>query len=289
MSNHIVNATFLEGVDGVSVDNATLSVDEAVYGALGRAVVLATPAGPATVTIYSPSAGGLVLNQTVEASIYAWGPPGMTVSVRSGTIGSGFVSSPIPLVSSADPVGPRRGIPGSFNFYRGRFAAPRAGSARFLVTGTTTGPTPLAIMKPFLDPGPLRAGAPWQPWQAGPHVSADLNLASWPTSLPLPTDNSLQFEGIPTRKGFAGDSGVPATRPVTRTQRFKMRGELSLDMEQRDTLDQFFRNSQGPFWITRPDTHQICQATWLEDGEPSDGGLLRGNRKTQVGLLLKVA
>lgn len=286
MANRIPNATFLDALDGVTLTNATGTVDESVYGAPGRAVLVAdaTAAGATTVAMgaLAVTAGQQFHAFAHTAAINATGAQSLALQIRDG---GGAQLALIPLALNTGDGRPRRGLPGSFDFWSLLGTIPATGTARLLLSGSLAIDGKHLLLKPLLEAATVLERQTWQP---GPHTAPDLNLPSWPTQFSWALDSGLEFDPIPTRKAFDGDTGVPITRRVTSTLRYKIKAEFILTMEERDQLGQFFDAVEGLFWFTRPDTQEVCQAAWLADGEPKDGGLYLGRRRTQVGLFLRV-
>lgn len=268
MANELLNATFLDGV--TSWTGAASAVAQAGVGARGRLVL---------------TSNGQILSAARplngRAGVWVAGTfTGTGLGVRFLTAGGATVQNlEVPMRRVADGP-PSRGRPAGFNFAKGYVSAPGTATQFALyVTGATT-----RLTKPYASADGLEPCV----WQAGPHSNLDLNYPSWPAHLPPIMDEGLQFDPIPTRKGFSGDAGVEATRRITRTRRYNMTGQIGLTTGERDDLMDFFDANPGKFWFTRPDTRELCLAQWLSDGEPVDGGQLPGRRRTQFKLQLVV-
>lgn len=286
MSNQQPNATFLDGVTGAAGANLTLTVDESIYGAEGRIALVGSVSSPGVATLALPAVT-VVANQLTEVFLHAGVVNGSstTVSLRTGSPGS-YTYVQVPLVKAAEGL-PRRGLPGSFGYYYGKVRPVDGGAAQLVITSNLSSGGKIAVVKPFVDPSAPTKGK--QCWQPGPHSNPDLNLPSWPTDLPDLDADGFEPTSNQSRKGFTADDFVESTVRVSRQRRVMLRGTLTLNMEERDRLEQFFTNTAEPFWFTRRDTQQVYQARWAADGEPTDSGLIIGQRKTAVGLNLSLS
>lgn len=271
MPNVIYNAT---GLDGATSYNGSAAVvaHESGIGAPGRIVI----AGGS----YTVANSALSLNGAsgVWAFSHFLGNQLRVVFAddAQAPVGAGVV---LPVIREAEGSA-RRGLPASFRLARGWAPAP-VGATKFLLAaeGGVT-----ALLKPF---GQIDGGRDCV-WQPGPHANIDLAYPSWPSDLPAIMDEGLQADPIATRKGFSGDSGVESTRRITRARRYRLTAQLALTLEEYDRLMQFFDDTNGPFWFTRPGTHEVCLAQWLADGEPVLAGRLPGRRRVQIKLQLRV-
>jgi len=269
MANEILNATFLDGRD----DWASVGVPVVAQSGVGSRGRLVITGESYILGSWRPLNG--------RAGVWASGLfRGQRMVVRFGSEEGGFEDFNLPLKRTASEAA-SRGRPSGFNFARGYFPAP-AGSTRFTVY--IDGPGALMLTKPYASADGLEPCV----WQAGPHTNPDLNYPAWPAHLPAIMDEGLQFDPIPTRKGFSGDSGVEATRRITRSRRYHMTGQVGLTTAERDALMDFFDANPGKFWFTRPDTREVSLAQWKSDGEPVDAGQLPGRRRTQFKLQLMV-
>lgn len=271
MANRILNAA---GLDGLADWTGATAIDETVVGGPGRAVIIG--AGGTLLSSSTP----VVAGQAVEAFGHVAAPGALAVEFLSGG-GASIDVVAIPQKGAGE--GPaRRGLPHTFAAFRGRLTAP-AGAASARLRATSAGS--VALLKPFLET------TPWEresPWNVGPHTNPDLNLPTWPTKLRPADPSDYSVEPIPTRKAFAGDSGVPITRRVTLTPRYQLSASLRLSLEEFDRLEAFFLAGVEPFFFARYDTQQLCRARWLADGEPKLSGGRLVSRRAQFGLLLEV-
>lgn len=296
MGNEILNATGLDAAnDWESPLGGFLSSDEDVVGRPGVAVLGATRLAVARgvkVDLCS-STVAVVQGEQLEGLIYfaaAGGSAALELEIVDGT-GSGDNVASRQILPLRSPRGlgraPRRGIPEDFSFASFVIRAPESGFARLRVVATAFGGDVAAYaLRPFLSP--VAVPGRRQTWAAGQHSNADLGLDAWPSTIPPPIAGSFAAEPISSRKGFTGDSGVPAYRRLTTSGgRWLARASWKLSTRARDVLDQFFRETSGEFYFVRPDTFQLCRAQWT-DKDPRDTGS-GGDRTTEVEFLLEVA
>lgn len=268
MANDLVNATFLDGPAGWSSSGA-VTVDEATRGSPGRVVLVAN--GPIR-------SAAVALNGAAVVHAFAHHAPGARLLVRFlNGAAQGVGDVVLPRVTN--PAGtPRRGIPSTFAFSRGAASAPGGAVSYQLVTENAA---PNLLLKPYAGRSAVCG------WLPGPHANPDLRLPVWPDSAGQPTGDSWRAQPTGVRVGFETDSRIPVTSQVATEPWVTASFTLTLDLAARDDLDVFWRATQrAPFWFVRPDTHQLCRAWWLEDGDPADSGMGRA-RRTEVGLLLE--
>lgn len=269
MANQLQNATFLDGPTGWTAGSG-LSVLATGQGGRGRLVLAGTT---------SLLSSRIPLSGATQVWAMAHHLGGALRVRFSDAAGAGAVNIDVPVIDPAK--GPaERGRPSGFNFSKARIIAP-AGATHFAL-GVFGGA--VRLLKPYASTD-AREPLLWQP---GPHANPDLNLPAWPAHLPLAMDEGLQADPIPSRKGFAGDSGVEMTRRMTRSRRYQLQAQYGLDSAQRDALLDFFDDTPGSFYFTRPDTREVCIAQWMADGEPVLAGQLPGRRRVQVKLQVKV-
>lgn len=274
MANRILNAG---GLDGLTDWTGATSVDEEIVGGPGRAVILAAGG-----TLRSSSTA-VTPGQALEAFGHVGGQ-GAALAVEFLAAGGALVDTvAIPQIAPGAPPA-RRGLPHTFAAFRGRPVAP-AGSASARLKATAAAGA-VSLLKPFLETQPWERDSAWN---VGPHTNPDLNRQTWPTKLRLPDAGSYSVEPISTRRAFAGDVGVPITRRLTITPRYRLSAEIRVSIEEYDRLEAFFLASVEPFFFVRYDTQQVCRAYWLEDGEPKLSGSRLVNRSARIGLLLEVA
>jgi len=268
MANELLNATFLDDVNDWSGPN--LAVASTGIGGRGRLVLTSTGTVRSTPRPLNGRTGvwGVVRFLGVGAGV-------RFLDAGGGTVQDVALPTERQATSQAS-----RGRVGGFKLAKGYVAAP-GGATQFALY--VTGPD-ARLTKPYASADGLKPCI----WQSGPHTNLDLNYPSWPAHLPAIMDEGLQFDPIPTRKGFSGDAGVEATRRITRSRRYQMSAQVDLTTAQRDDLMDFFDEDPGKFWFTRPDTREVCLAQWMADGEPVDAGQLPGRRRTQFKLQLMV-
>lgn len=266
MANELLNATFLDGTANWA--GTARAIAQTGVGSRGRLVITGTDFILSEPRPLNGRAG------VWAAALFR----GARFVVRFNDGSGSDVVVPLKRTAS-EPAA--RGRPSGFNFARGYIPAP-AGATTFQVF--IDGPGALMLTKPYASADGLEPCV----WQAGPHTNPDLNYPAWPAHLPAIMDEGLQFDPIPTRKGFSGDSGVEATRRITRSRRYHMTGQVGLTTAERDALMDFFDANPGKFWFTRPDTREVSLAQWKSDGEPVDAGQLPGRRRTQFKLQLTV-
>lgn len=271
MANELLNATGLDGTTNWTAGAGGVSIRDGGLGGHGRLVI---------------SGGGSLESDRIplngRTNVWAMAHYLGTQLVVRFSDGAGATVQDVQVPVQRGPQGPaERGRPGGFFFAKGLIPAP-AGATHYAIRLTGSGA--VRLLKPYASADGLEPCL----WQAGPHANPDLNYPRWPAHLPAPMDEGLQFDPIPTRKGYSGDSGVEATRRITRTRRYRMAAQLSLTTAERDVLMDFFDDHPGKFWFTRPDTREVCLAQWLAEGEPVDAGQLPGRRRTQIKLQLVV-
>lgn len=268
MANELLNSTFLDGASDW-IASGDVTVLSSGWGSKGRLALSGTNFVQSSVR---PLNG--------RSKVWVAGHfTGTRLVVRFATP-DGELDTTLPILRSGSGQ-PSRGRPDGFNYSAGWVDAP-PGATGFSIF--TDGKPTVHLTKPYASADGLKPCV----WQAGPHSNQDLNYPSWPSHLPPIMDEGLQFDPIPTRKGFSGDAGVEATRRITRTRRYIMTAQVGLTTGERDDLMDFFDANPGKFWFTRPDTREVCLAQWLSDGEPVDGGQLPGRRRTQFKLQLVV-
>lgn len=273
MPNLIINATGLDGLtDWTFAGGGT--IDETVLGSPGRAVLKA--AGAAILTSFAATPGATL-------SVSAYHRPGSSLIIQTDNgAGGAVVETAVPLIRAGKGP-PRRGLPATFAFSKGSAVIP-AGHVR-AVLASVAAAGPVFMLQPYASTSGFRC------WTPGPHTSLDLNLASWPDT--LPDFKELDSPRTPTRKSFATDSGIPASWRIGTRGRIMFEGSLTLDLEQLDTLERFVESrlllaESVPFWFVHPDTRQLCRAWFNPDNEISNSGRGR-ERSTMVSLILEVA
>jgi hypothetical protein len=301
MGNRIVNASGLDGVTGYQsiglvAPPRVISIDDSNLGAEGRLAIVSSGAALAG----APALSGIrtdevavVAGETLDAFTH-FRTVGGTPSVWIQWIDiahDATTSSPLEITPPrSPPFGALRGRPGGFSFAALRTVVPvGAAFARLTVACVLpqVGDAAAAILvKPFLGPPTLRGRrAAWTP---GPHLNPDLALPAWPDILPPAEADSFNYEPVPTRRAFAGETGVPINRPTGANGWGYASFTMVLNAEQFDALGALSRTG-GEFWYVRPDTAELCVAEFAEDGDPRDNGGHIGARRTAVRLLLRVS
>lgn len=293
MGNQIQNAGGLDGVTGWSATSgATRSIDEAVLGGPGRAAIIAAKALTSGQGLalwsegFAVSSGQLIEAYGAVANSEA-GLPGLALEIVDGG-GAVLSSTALPVTPAQKAGGPRRGLASTYAQAYGRVTAAASGTARLKASSTATisATHQLALLRPFLA---RPASAQRSAWDPGPHLNPDLQMKTWPASLPGIRRN-LQIAPYADRVSFGGEVGIPTTGKLYGgALQVAMTAQLSLDPEQADTLDRFYEDSTGPFFLIRPDTDQLCYAEWLADGAPRPTGYSGVNLVREVGLHLWVA
>lgn len=270
MGNQLKNAGLLDGSAGwTGLSGAVLSVDEAVVGGPGRAVLVATRNVAVGQTVEAASSGlAVTAGQVVEAfaSVGGSGPGAVALKLEILSAGGARLAiTDVPLQRAS--VGtPRRGLAASFSRFWGLAPASATGTARLVgvYTSTVAAPQQAYLMKPYLAAPGSRVPGVWDP---GSHDNPDLQLPVWPSGLPPMLEES-SIEPFANRRAFAGDVGLPISERTYRGMHYALRARLRLTPEEADTLDQFYETTPGPFFFLRPDTDQLCMAEWLADGAP---------------------
>jgi hypothetical protein len=283
--NQLTNAGFADGVTAWDSALATV-IDDSVFGYDGRYVLKGTKVfanaevdAVGVEDIYGVEVEAGDILEVFAHHAFTRGTSYVAVNFYE-EVGGDFVSSEtIPVVKAGDG-NPRLGLAKSYNFSHGRITVPATATrARLLVYGTASsgGSGSILLMKPYLEVLPS-AKTPYRCWDPGVSVNVDLSLPIWPPELPHIRGDSFEVSPIPTRKAFAGDTGVSVMKKITNVPWYQVRGQVKVTQETQTILDKFFRDSSSYFWFVRPDTLQLCQATWLPDGEPTYGGA--GTEKT---------
>jgi hypothetical protein len=299
--NRIRNASFLDGAtDWTRSPTGALTafeVDESVRGSPGRAVLVAsgvTTAADQQLSISTAAASGVEVTpgETIRAETWFWSSHAASVVALFYTAGGVQVGAPVAVPTKIQPGSGRRGLPALFGRASGSIVVPATAATARISLRSTVAASGTAVALALLKPSIAAAGDVCRVWTPGPHTSSDLDLLTWPTTLPRPRE--LNSPRTPTRRMFEADNGVPSAWRIAARGRVRATFELKLDLEQRDALLQFHETITlasvvAPFWFTNPDTHELCRA-WFdpEDGDPQDSGS-GPERRTRVGLLLEVA
>lgn len=287
--NLVKNASFLDGTQGfVAPDGGVLTVDDQIFGAPGRSVLVLndTPGNgnPMTISMDYPEGPGVTSGELLEVFVMGKSTipnPSVKLQVQGGS------ETTIPL-KEEHKGSATRGVPSTFNIYRGRFVAPSTGQARISMSAVaSSGASHIMLMfRPYIEK--VAATARQRQWTPGPHYGADLDLPIWPSSLPPFRTDGVQVEPMPVRRAFSGDVARPSTSRIAHNPSYMFKGDLELNGVQYDLLEDLCYNQAEPFWFVRPDTNQLCHAYWADDGSPSAQGALNPVRKVSIGLLLEV-
>ena len=293
--NQITNAGFVDGTSGWGSSAGTvLSVDETIRGYEGRLVLKATKvvanAEGVIINMSDAQAVPVVAGRVLEVfAHYEYNRGPSYVAVNFYNAGGAFVASETVDRQSLSDQNPRLGLSKSYNFAHERITVPAtATKARLALYGTATsaGASELMLMKPYLEMLPS-VKTKYRCWDPGPSLNIDLSLPVWPADLPHIRADSFNLMPIPTRRGFKGDAGVMITKKLVNVPWYTIQASVRVDQELHAVLDKFFRTAAEPFWFVRPDTLQLCQATWLDDGDPVYSGL-GSDKMATFGLQIRV-
>jgi hypothetical protein len=287
--NALKNAGFLDGATNYSASGLTLAVDAATRGAPGRIVLVGTA-----------TAGGAGTNYTIGNSVGVTVAAGGTFEVFALVGGSngavsvevviGGVTTQVPLIRAQQATA-SRGLAETFGLYYLRGVSAGGGSAilnaRLISAGA--GAVALWIQKPFLDvasPTSPALGFP-QVFDPGAHDNADLNRTVWLTAMPRFLASS-EIAPVSNLATFATDSQLPINVRTYTGLRHTLRGRMRLTKDQVARLDDFYAaRTISPFWFVRPDTNELCFASFLADGQPTPIAHKGAFTMTEVGLLLE--
>lgn len=296
MVNGLRNAGFLDGTEGWIASAGSPAVDEDTIGAPGRAVfALAGTTGGTNVTVYLSSdtdnAPAVAPGAVVEVFGQWFASAGVAALMvewrKSDDSTISVVTVPQVFIGYGEIA---HGVREGFNRSRGLLTAPAlTAKARVRLSTTIAGSGTaygLGLMKPFLaiqgDVSPAR-------WDPGTHENADLSaLPAWPDVLPFFLAAS-QAQPFPNRNDFTGDDGVPSTGLATAEVLNQFTGQMRLSNLQLAKLSAFYRAGAPLFFVTRPDTDELCLASWLSNGAPTVNSSRGPWRMVQVGLKLRVA
>lgn len=288
--NQITNASMADGISAwLGGAGVGLSVNDTTYGYDGRIVLVGTTGGQ-DVDLFMGTPLAVSNGQILEAfshHAHIGGTTQLVVQFSTTNNFAAITTVPVPLVKAGDG-DPRLGLAKSMNFSHGRITAPLTGFARLYARNIAVGAGTKRglLLKPYLEVLP-NAKAKYRCWDPGPHINPDLNIPRWPAVLPHLRGDGFSVPTIPSRTAWSGDQGVEVYKKLTNAPWFRVDAQIRGDQETHAILDQFFRTSPEPFWFVRPDTFQLCRATWRADGEPAMQGV--GPDKTiSFGLQLSV-
>ena len=285
MANGLWNAGFLQGAEHwTTVGGGVLTVDEALRGAPGRAVLkasrlaatvgLTTPVEPVAAYRLGVSAGDVV-----EFSASVLGLLGVVeapAAPRAWAVfynASGETLETRPLAVRPPEVTTHglglAGVRASFYGVQQRETVP-AGAAKVTlrveaVSTAANQTVATLLLKPRVWFASARALPPV--WSPGQHSDDDLNFAAWPDIL-RPFRGGGGGEVQPGRVEYQSGAGRPKSRRVALDPVRKFMGQVRCDGIERAALEGFWREGPGDFWIVEPDTDRLCVASWAADGAP---------------------
>lgn len=298
MPNALRNAGFLDGADSWTTPRGTLAVDEVTLGAPGRAVLTdigTTGASNETEYVESAAATALAVGAGQPVEAYAqW-----SASIGSGSIGVAFYTSGASLISVlAVPQiytaidAPALGVREAYNRSWGQLVAPAStASARLRLISAVPGASgqafTLALLKPYLALPDVQTPGRFDP---GSHTNSDLAaIPAWPSSLPPFLADQGQAKPYPNRADFTGDAGIPSVNRLYPTLQHDFTGQMRLSRLQFAQLMAFFTAGAPLFYFARPDTDELCFASWSKGGEPTVSARRGPWLMVNVGLKLRVA
>lgn len=301
MANRFRNAGLVEQLSGWS-SNVTLALDTSVKGAPGRAALtisgtLATAGSGAFIFNAADNRPTLTPGQKQEFSVLVAGKvngvavlPQIKIIYVTSLGGIAGVEAIVPGPAEYSVEGEAvRGLRGTYRRAWARLTAP-ASTATYILQAEVYAPSngstyELAMVKPF---GDFPTGAVHHLlFDPGPHTDADLNLPAWPALRPF--RNPPQITPVANRTAFQTAAGINKTRLLYAEAPVDFRGQVRCTPTEADTLEQFYRAGHERFWIVRPDTDELCVATWLPDGAPRPSAHLGLTTIMDVGLQLTVA
>jgi len=293
--NRIRNASFLDGVDSFTAYFGAAAVDDADFGAPGREAFVLTKTGGAGSGAFTTSAPDpelvVAVDDVIEVGFrYGVSRPALApetfLQILNMAESAVLATITIPKTAPQKTFPPRRGIASTYGRAYARIKATHAGRVRVgLQAAAMSNGDRLAMMRPFLDLNPSSERR--SVWQPGSHTNPDLDLVAFPTDLPPPLAEGFAIEPVPLRKGFSSDDGSKITVRVAGVSRWTASVSWLLNALDRDRLETFWRANHEEFWYVRPDTGDLCVASWAEDGDPTDSGGKVGSRETTVRLDLR--
>jgi hypothetical protein len=291
--NGLTNASFLDGVGAWTAVGGTLSVDEGApgRGGQGRAVLTATrnaTAGGQTAGARSQGIAVVAGRMLEVACLY--GSTATNVEAALAVYSGATLLSRTVLPRGWIADGPsRHGAPETLNSAYALMAAPNTGDAKIEVVATSAaaGAMEAWLSKPYLD------GA-WQDrktyvWDPGAFDNIDLaGYRVWPPAFPPVLLEGYSAKKTPIREASTGDGGREETIRKAGIAATRLTGRMRMTRALYADLEAFFGASDQPFLFVRPDTAQLCKATWLADGEPDTEPTGVGDVYASFGLQLVV-
>ncbi|KQV66643.1 hypothetical protein [Caulobacter sp. Root343] len=291
--NDLTNASFLDGTGGWTAVGGTLSVDEgqAGRGGKGRAVLVASRVATSGGQTAGARSTGVAVTagQTLEvAGLY--GSTGASVELALAIYsGVTLISRTVlPKIRSAAGVC-RQGAPELLNAAYALMAAPQTGLASVEVVATSGGAGAFEawLSKPYLD-------AVWEDrkayvWDPGLFANPDLSaMRRWPAHFPPILLEGYGNQKTKIREAFSGDSDREGTLRKAGLPAINVTGRMHMTLAQYADLEDFHTASDDPFLFVRPETAQLCRATWRADGNPDDEPTGVGTVYGMIGLQLVV-
>lgn len=286
MSNLFGNAAFLDGaVSWSPFAGCDLAVDDTALGAAGRAVLSALTSTDAVPLGLVSDTAALTSGVLYEVRVLAAAVPDGEQITLDRVGGAGSIAIPRVRIGVAPAA---RGLADSFDLYAIRTTVPATGTWRLQAFSSTpsVGSRRIAIMKPFLDIA--RADGLPRPFDPGQHATTDINLPVWPTVL-RPFRNPVQIAPVPSRVAFQTSSGIDKTRRLFTEPPVDLRGQIRCTSAEMDALQTFHDAGHDRFWVVRPDTDQLCVASWKPDGMPKPVEFRGPTTIVEVGLQVSIA
>ena len=287
--NLIKNASFLDETQGFeTATGGNLYADETIYGAPGRRVLVLvdTPGNGGTMSLSSsyPEGPAVTQGELLDVSVMGKSTT-INVQVKLQVQGGGEVTIPMKELNRGNAY---RGVPSTFWLFRARIQAPSTGQARIIVSSVAPNAQEhvLIVGRPMIER--VTANARPRMWTPGQHFSADLNIPVWPSNLPPFRPDSVQCTPSPVRRAFSGDTARTSTERISQFPEYRFTGDLELNGSEYDQLEVLCYEMPEPFFFVRPDTQQLCEAIWAEDGQPNASGSHNIIRRVSVGLILQV-
>lgn len=276
----------LDGVSGWSAASGSLSIDESTFGAPGRLVLVVSQTSDGQPVGVNSDAMTLAAGQSFFIRLGIGSTSGEPAQVTLEASGQ----TPIQIPRRRAAVRPPgRALADGMDWHVAQGAVPAAGNWSLKVKGAgpTTGPRKLALFQPQVTEA--RADGLPPPFDPGPHATTDLNLPSWPVVLrPFLGDSSPT--PMPSRSTFQTADGFNRSRRLFVDPPVNFRGLLRCDAAEADALEAFHRDlGTGAFYLVRPDTGQLCVATWMADGAPRPTDFRGPTTIYEVGLQLTLA
>jgi hypothetical protein len=289
--NDLTNASFLDGTGGWTAVGGALSVNEnGVRGGKGRAVLVSTRTATAGQTAGARSDGVAVASGALIEVAALYGSTSENVEAALAIYSGATLLSRtvIPRQRLAEGAC-RQGAPETLNFAYAQMTAGATGDAKIEVLATAAGSGVIEawLSKPYLD-------GTYEPrkhyvWDPGEFDNVDLaGFRRWPALFPPVLLEGYNATPTPIRDAFSGDAQREESRRLAGMPATRMNGRFKLTRAQLADLQDFHRDSDAPFLFVRPDTAELCKATWLKDGDPTSEPNGLGEFYVTIGLQLVV-